>query len=783
MSAGAPPTVRTTGIPTLDELHASDAPAVGGKAAHLGELRSAGFPVPPGFVVPAAAFLDTLDAAGLRDEVAEEHRRALAASDAGRAGCCERLAALVRRAGMPEGLPDAVRAAYGALADPDAGAGPVVAVRSSALGEDAEETSFAGMNASFTGVRGGDAVVARVVDCWASLFGARAVAYRASRGLDTEPAIAVVVQVMVPADRAGVCFTADPRTGDRTTVVVEAVLGQGETVVGGAVEPDTYELATDGPGGPQLRAMRIGRQDHEVVAGPDGRDRTVALGPERAGAQVLTVAEIEDVATTALAVAAHYGRPQDVEWAFADEKLWLVQARPVTTGGADAAAGVSGGEVVLRGIPASPGRVTGPVRVLRQPSDGVRLAAGEVLVAPLTNPDWLPAMRRAAAVVTEAGGATCHAAIAARELGLPGVVGTGDATTVLHDGQVVTVDGSSGEVAVGGDVAPAATPEPGPARVAAPPPAAAPAAPESLATKVMVNLAQPEAAAQAAARPGIDGVGLLRAEFLLTSALGGVHPKELIARGESDRFVDALATAVESIVAPFDPRPVVYRTTDLRSNEFRGLQGGEAHEPVENNPMIGFRGAFRYLREPEVFTLELAALARVHERHPNLAVMLPFVRTRWELEACLDLIDRSPLGGRRGVARWMMAEVPSVVYRLEQYVAAGIDGVSIGSNDLTQLVLGVDRDSQLCSAVYDEADEAVVHAIERIIATGRRLGVPVSLCGQAPSTRPAYVDVLVRAGITSVSVDPSAADAVRAALGRAERRVLLDAALADRGAR
>ena len=302
-----------------------------------------------------------------------------------------------------------------------------------------------------------------------------------------------------------------------------------------------------------------------------------------------------------------------------------------------------------------------------------------------------------------------------------------------------------------------------------------------LGTRVLVNLAMPEAAARTAARPEIDGVGLLRAEFLLTSALGGTHPKELIARGESDRFVSALADAVEAIVAPFEPRPVVYRTTDLRSNEFRGLTGGEEHEPVESNPMIGYRGAFRYLREPEVFTLELAALARVHERHPNLAVMLPFVRTRWELEACLALIDASPLGGRGGPDRWVMAEVPSVVYRLEQYVGAGIDGISIGSNDLTQLMLGVDRDSELCAAAYDEADEAVVDAIVRIIGTGRRLGVPVSLCGQAPSTRPAFVDVLVRAGISSVSVDPSAVDAVRVALGRAERRLLLDAALSPPG--
>ncbi len=764
-------------LPVLDELRDTDVAAVGGKAAHLGELLGAGFAVPPGFVVPAAAYLDALDAAGVRAAVADEHDRALSASDAERPARCAALAERIRGAGMPEPLAEVVRSAYAALGD-DA----LVAVRSSALGEDAEDTSFAGMNASFTAVRGAPDVTRRIVDCWASLVSERAVAYRASRGIVAEPAIAVVVQVMVRAEKAGVAFTADPRTGDRTSVVIEAALGQGESVVSGAVEPDTYELATDVPGGPRLRAVRVGRQDHEIVTDTGGRERRLPLGTERGAAQVLTTTEIGEVARTALAVAEHEGRPQDVEWAFADDVLWLVQTRPVTTVGVPP--GPLHGGVLLRGIPASPGRAAGAVRLLETPADGVALRAGEVLVAPLTNPDWLPTMRRAAAVVTDRGGATCHAAIAARELGIPCVVGTGNATGVLRDlagPAVVTVDGGTGEITEG--------------RVEVPEPArsvggtargtgtAPPATPETLGTRVLVNVASPEAARVAATDPGVDGVGLVRAEFLLTTALDGMHPQELVARGEQERFVDALATSVAAIAAPFGSRPVVYRTSDLRSNEFRGLTGGEAHEPLESNPMIGYRGAFRALREPEIFSLELAALARVRERHPNLAVMLPFVRTRWELDAVLGLIDASPLGRGRGLRRWVMAEVPSVVYRLEEYVGAGFDGESIGTNDLTQLMLGVDRDSAFCAAVYDEADEAVVDAVTRIIATARRLGVPASLCGQAPTRRPEFVDVLVRAGITSVSVDPSAVDAVRAALGRAERRVLLEAALGGGGPR
>lgn len=763
----------TTAVRPLAEVRARDAGDVGGKAAHLGELIAAGFPVPDGFVLPAESYRSAMDAAGIRAALATGHEEALTAGPERLPELCTALAEKVRGAGMPPALADHVRAAWDRLG------APVVAVRSSAVGEDGAEASFAGMNSTFTNVRDADELVTRIVDCWASLFGARVVAYRAARGLTAEPAIAVVVQTMVAADRAGVAFTADPRTGERDLVLIEAALGQGEVVVSGAVEPDTYEVVADGL---RLRSMRVGMQTHAVVRGPDGADLTVALEPDRGGAPVLALAEIMDVAALARRVEEHYGRPQDVEWAYAGDRLRLLQARPITTGLEGHRAAGDPGEVLLRGLPAAPGRVSGPVRVLRSPDEGGALQQGELLVAPLTNPDWLPTLRRAAGVVTDTGGATCHAAIAARELGLPCVVGTRRATDILADGQIVTVDGATGEITDGdrtsrGTVA--TTPS---AAVAVRPgvasaPVAGPAgAPTPLGTEIHVNLALPEAAARVAARPDVDGVGLLRAEFLLTAALDGVHPREVVARGEQERFVNRVAESVGTIAAAFAPRPVVYRTTDLRSNEFRGLAGGERHEPSENNPMLGFRGAYRYLREPEVFALELRALARVREQHPSLHVMLPFVRTRWELEACLELIDASPLGRQRGLQRWLTAEVPSVVFRLPEYLGCGIDGVSIGSNDLTQLVLGVDRDSDRCAEVYDEGDAAVVDAIERIIATARRLGAPSSLCGQAPTRRPEFAEILVRAGITAISVDPHAVDGVRAAVGRAERRVLLDAA-------
>ena len=752
-------------VADIAELGMANAEEAGGKGANMGEMVSAGLPVPPGFVVLRDSYLESMNAARVADELNAAHREAMlhAVDPDHLDDMCEKMKALVLKAGMPDAVRDRILTSYRGMG-PDC----FVAVRSSATGEDGADASFAGMNETYTNIRGEQDLIEAVQNCWASLFGPRVVSYRASRGFTADPAMAVVVQLMIASERSGVAFTADPTTDATDRVVVEGAFGQGEVVVSGSVEPDNYVVSKQTG---EILSRHAGYKTFKIIRGADGRDQRVELDAAAAEAPVLTDDEVRVIAEIAVRSEKHAGCPQDTEWAIADGKTYIVQTRPITTLHRAGNPPPETHEVLLQGLPAVPGQASGVVRVLANVKDGGRLQDGEVLVAQMTNPDWLPTMRRASALITDSGGMTCHAAIVARELGVPCIVGARTATRDLKDGTVVTVDGTHGRVLAGRAVGGAQTAAVAASTVAA----VATVSSEVTATKIYVNVAMPDKA-EAAAAMDVDGVGLLRAELILEDALGNRHPRDLIEHGEQDSLVDSLATAVGRIAAAFSPRPVIYRASDFRTNEFRGLQGGEKYEPEEHNPMIGYRGCYRYVSNPDLFDLELKALARVREQNPNLHLMIPFVRTKWELEKCLELVDASPLGRQRGLHRWVMAEVPSVVHWLPEYVGLGIDGVSIGSNDLTQLMLGVDRDSEQCAELYDESDPAVLDAIGQIISTARRLGITASLCGQAPSSKPEFAEHLVRMGITSISVTPDVAVKARHIVAAAERRLLLEAA-------
>ncbi len=796
------PLDNTSIVREFGELRHGDVAWAGGKGANLGELTAAEMPVPEGFVIGAPAFARFCDDTGLRTRL----RELFAATDIQDSAMLEasagRARELVEQTPLPGWASEAITAAYEGLAEvedipPDSGNGdgpvppqPPVAVRSSATSEDTAAASFAGMNESFLNVRGPDDLLDAVLRCWSSLFGARTLYYRAMRGYElADIDIAVVVQRQIESFRSGVMFTVDPSTSRNDDLVIEASVGLGEAVVSGQVTPDHFVVDKD-----HHRILRREIHDKELAieyAAAGGGTVTRELIGDEAGEPALSDENILQIADFGARIEEHYGTPQDIEWAY-DEygSPWILQSRPITTladgdvSKADDASNtgrapesVNEPEVLAEGLAAAPGVAIGVARVVESVADAEQLQPDEILVTRMTAPDWAPYLRKAAAIVTDSGGMTCHAAIVSREFGTPCVVGTRRATEQLQTGETVTVDGAAGRVYAGAvelatvtNQAETGTPQTED-MTSEPGAAAAIPTPRRLHTKLLVNLSEPSQAERAAALP-VDGVGLLRAELMVLEALAGDHPRLLIEENRTEEFVQRMAEGVATFARAFDPRPVTYRTIDFRTNEFAGLRGGDRFEPREANPMIGYRGALRYTREPEAFNLELAALKQVwDEGLHNFHVMLPFVRSAPELRVCRDLMLQSGLISDEpdaGPELWVMAEVPSVLFSLDRYAALGVAGISIGTNDLTQLMLGADRDSELLAGTFDERDPAVTEYLQRLIPKARAAGLKTSICGQAPSVHPEYAELLVRAGIDAISVSVDAVDRARELIAAAE---------------
>lgn len=766
----------------FEELRRGDVGQVGGKNASLGEMigamKGSGIAVPDGFATTAAAYRSFLAAAGIEAAI----RKRLAALRAGTvplALAAQQIRRLILKAPLPAPLSQAIVAGYAELSRRTGKAQAAVAVRSSATAEDLPDASFAGQQETFLNIVGDAALLDACRHCYASLFTARAIAYREAKGFDhMAVALSIGVQAMVRSDLAGagVIFTLDTETGFPRVVTISAAWGLGETVVQGQVDPDSYQVFKPSLAKAGCRAIidrRLGGKAVRLIHGRHGGTITRRVPPAEQARFVLNDAEILQLARWAIAVEAHYGCPMDLEWAKDGESgaLFLVQARPETVQSRKSGAMMATwrltapADPILSGAAVGEGIASGAACIIRDPRDLARFPRGAILVTGSTDPDWMPAMRRAAGIVTDHGGPTSHAAIVARELGLPAVVGTGDGTTRLNDGEAITLSCAQGDRgAVYSGIVPFVRDEvtlgdlPG------------------TRTRLMVNLADPSGAMRWWRLPA-QGVGLARMEFIIADLIR-IHPMALVrpdavtsprdraqiarmVRGYSDPadfFVERLAEGLARIAAVFHPHPAIVRLSDFKSNEYAHLIGGRDFEPVENNPMIGFRGASRYYHPEyrEAFALECRAIRRARDEMglTNIAVMVPFCRTPAEADKVLaEMAHQGLRRGARELRIWMMCEVPSNVILAEEF-ARRFDGFSIGSNDLTQLILGIDRDSDLLAPLFDERDAAVRRAIADVIARAHRSGASVGICGQAPSDHPDFAAFLVAQGINSLSLNP-----------------------------
>jgi len=757
----------------LDELGKEDVLLVGGKGANLGEMFRAKIPVPEGFVVNTNAYKKFLDE---NPEIKEEISRILKETDVRNTKMLEantkKIRDLIMSVKMPSEISDEIKKAYKKLSGQN---DIFVAVRSSATAEDSPEASFAGQQDTYLNVIGEDNVVYNVQKCWASVFSPRATFYRTEQKIDhLNTYIAVVVQKMVNSRVSGVMFTANPITGE-DIVVIEAGYGLGEYIVGGVVTPDTYIVDKKTM---NIIDKKISVQKVALIR-KDGISKQVEINEIYQNAQKLSDDKIKELANIGKLIEMHYGKPMDVEWCEEEGKIYVVQARPITTINNKAKEKVeeereeetTEKRIIMSGLGVSAGIASGSVKIILNISEISKVNLGDVLVARMTTPDMVPAMKKASAIITDEGGMTCHAAIVARELGIPCIVGTKTATKELHEGDIVTVDGKKGVVYAGRvkiegvkkkeketiseqQITQIVTP------------------PIITATEIKANVDFREVAERAVAA-GADGVGLLRSEHMFLEI--GEHPIKLIKENRREELITKIMKGIRDVAEVMYPRPVWYRTLDLKTDEFKGLKGGE-NEPVEANPMIGWRGIRRSLDEVEVLKCEFEAIRRLreNERLTNIGVMLPMIQHPSELRRAKEIALEVGLIPEK-MDFGIMIEIPAAALIIDEFIKEGISFISFGTNDLTQFTLALDRNSAHVAKLYNEQHPAVLKLIETVIKACKKNNVKTSICGQAGSD-PKMVEKLIIMGIDSVSANVDAIETIRKVAARVERKLLLESA-------
>ncbi len=778
-------------IKWFNEINKNDIPVVGGKGANLGELTQNSVNVPPGFCVTSSAYVDFIKMSNLEDKIKEIIDNLNIEDSSELQIKSSNIRKIIVDCEIPEKIKNDIENAYEEFSQKIDIENPSVAIRSSATAEDLPEASFAGQQDTYLEIRGIEDVVNYSKKCWASLWTARAIYYRENQNFNHfDVSLSVVVQKMVNSEKSGVIFTANPVNNDTSELMINASWGLGEAIVSGTVTPDEYILDKSSL---SIKQKHISDKDIMIVKKDYGVGTVEVkvnnyLGFNKVKEQCLTDKEINELGKAGIAIENLYKSYQDIEWAFDKDtsSLYILQARPITTLKEEKKEIMNESssaelKVVVKGLGASPGITSGKVKKIKDIKEIARVQDGDILVATMTNPDMVPAMRRAAAVVTDEGGRTCHAAIVSRELGIPCIVGSKKGSSVLQEGAMVTVDATRGIVYEGKVLEEKQKNQ----KQVDKEESSAININEDLiyrmapitATKIYMNLGEPSIINKYKNLP-FDGIGLMRTEFIFTNMIGA-HPMYLVKTGQGDVLVDKMSEGITKVAQEIYPKPVVVRLSDFRTNEFRGLKGGDEVEPIENNPMIGWRGVSRYISEEyeEGFRLECKAIKKVREEYglTNVWTMLPFVRTTWELKEAKKIMASEGLVQGNNFKLWIMAEVPSVVFEAEEF-AQLVDGFSIGSNDLTQLIMGADRDSGILNSMgyFDERNTAVKRAIKILIEAAHKYGKTISICGQGPSQYPEFAEFLVKNGIDSMSVNPDTVDYTRRLVATVEQRIILN---------